>query len=91
MSRLRYGKRFSNTGLGQTPTLTEVYGLTRSCSRKAKYYQELAHILKKRAMEGDTKSATKYKKLMAARSKAYQPRKAKPTQVKLSFLEREIP
>lgn len=89
MTRLKYGKRFAGTGLGQTPTVSELHGLGHTARKKQSYYNRVRVILKEKAENGDEIALYKLKKLHLAQHS--QRSKKKPTKVKLKFLENEIP
>lgn len=66
MSKLRWGSRFSGTGLGHTPTAHEIYGLLRVPTRRFQGFQARREALKERALQGDGWAIDALKKVTLA-------------------------
>jgi len=88
---MRHGPRFSNTGLGQQPTLSELSGLTRAARRKGCGFAEATKRIKAAAKTGDPAAVERLKHhLLATAGGASTRMRAKyhkPTKVTFSFME----
>jgi hypothetical protein len=93
MSRgLRYGKRFSGTGIGQTPTIDEIYGLTKPQRMKRIRISNRKIYLKAKALEGHAWAKVQLTRLTLAGAKGQRTKAGLvPTKVHLSFMDRDVP
>ena len=84
-NRMRYGKRFSNTGLGQQPTAKELFSLSYGARKTQSHFAEVAKELKERAEAGDLTARYRLTKMFLAKHSGRS--KKKPTKVQFSFLK----
>jgi hypothetical protein len=86
---IRYGPRYSNTGLGNKPSKKEIDGLLGPYRGRRNRYANQYRELKEKALAGDKHAIECLKKWHLASAKSITKRK-EPTKVHLSFMDRDV-